>query len=154
MRLLLRGRVGHDKEGIADLNYVMGNEPIGSFVADVDAAVQSAEPVTDFGTQRSTPSASPSQSVATVEPRRGWMEAMADQAVRAEFEGIKLKGSSIHFKMTKTSGCQRSCHRRSWWNTATHNSDANGRWIGRHTRRRHRYRCDGEEEDQQYLPDG
>jgi len=101
MRLLLRGRVGHDKEGIADLNYVMGNEPIGSFVADVDAAVQSAEPVTDLGTQRSTPSASPSQSVATVEPRRGWMEAMVDQAVRAEFEGIKLKGPSIHFKMTK-----------------------------------------------------
>ncbi|MFD6517280.1 hypothetical protein [Rhodococcus sp. NPDC060176] len=45
MRLLLRGRVGYDKDSQADFNYISGDEPIRELVDAINAAVQSASPV-------------------------------------------------------------------------------------------------------------
>ncbi|MBH0120020.1 hypothetical protein I0Q12_11035 [Rhodococcus sp. CX] len=49
MRLLLRGRVGYHKNSRADPSYVAGHDRIGDFVAAINSAVQTAEPISDFG---------------------------------------------------------------------------------------------------------
>ncbi|MFD6882379.1 DUF4429 domain-containing protein [Rhodococcus sp. NPDC060084] len=83
MRLLLRGRVGHNKDGRADFNFISGPEKIGPLVEAINAAIQGAEPVLGFGSEltparRPAPPQFPSTSPKTVhvcpprQPSPGW----------------------------------------------------------------------------------
>ncbi|MGC0364834.1 hypothetical protein ABH922_002818 [Rhodococcus sp. 27YEA15] len=92
-RAILRSRAGFDDNKMDDFNFVNGADKITDFAHAVESALADAQPIDDFTPGTLTPTAGP--------PKRGWMEALADQAVLGEFEGIKLKPGSIHFKMSK-----------------------------------------------------
>lgn len=100
LRLLLRGRVGHDALLNGDLSGVVGNDKIGELVASIDAAVQAAEPVHDFGVS-ATPPQVPSTSVAR-EKKPSFMDSMNEFAEKnakpLKFEGVSLKGGQVTFK--------------------------------------------------------
>ncbi|MDP1153834.1 hypothetical protein, partial [Klebsiella pneumoniae] len=65
MRLLLRGRKGHNRDGRADFNYITGKDKIGALVAALNAAVQTAEPILGFGDDL-TPQRAPAPAAVSV----------------------------------------------------------------------------------------
>lgn len=94
-RPLLHGRAGFDEKKDQDLSYVSGTEKIGEFVEAVEAARQDAAPVLDFAGGGIEPT------VAVTAPKKSFLETLAEQAVRAEFEGLKLRGDSLHYKLSR-----------------------------------------------------
>ncbi len=96
MRLLLRGRKGHNRDGRADFNYITGKDKIGALVAALNAAVQTAEPILGFGDDL-TPQRAPAPAAVSV-------NVPVDPAVgppppeKAVFGGFKLDGKILTYK--------------------------------------------------------
>ncbi|AWK76561.1 hypothetical protein CBI38_34960 (plasmid) [Rhodococcus oxybenzonivorans] len=94
MRLRLRGRVGHSKDGRADFNYITGKDEIGVLVTAINAAVQIAEPVLGFGDEL-TPRQAPAPPAVSVNvPVAGGPPAPDKE----EFGGFKLNGKILTYK--------------------------------------------------------
>ncbi|RAL31134.1 DUF4429 domain-containing protein [Rhodococcus sp. AQ5-07] len=119
MRLLLRGRIGHDKDGSADWNYVTGEDKIGQIVTAINAAVQTATPITNFGNGYVVPRAPAPKAVSTntdqARVERATIRSMPPGArnsstsdvskshrevsgILAEFGGVQLRQASLTYQ--------------------------------------------------------
>lgn len=117
MRLLLRGRVAHAKDGRADPNYITGTDKIGSLVAAINAVVQAAQPVTNRDKKLDLTKKVPQQGHRADKPLTGPMKdlnpaiknaiqaaLLPDETVRASSEGECLE------RCGRRKGRRRGCY--------------------------------------------
>ncbi|MCW2300767.1 DUF4429 domain-containing protein [Rhodococcus erythropolis] len=100
MRLLLRGRIGYDKDGTADWSYISGNDKIGQLVSAINAAVQVATPITNFGSGYA-PTRVPAAKAVSINVARPATEADPlhdNSGVSAAFGGIQLRNSTLTYQ--------------------------------------------------------